>query len=168
MGMKKGFYFTIDGLLALGMVVTAIVVATSFQVDTDSRSHLYSIANDMLTVMGSNTVVSIDNIYVNSLISGGDITNLENTVLEQIVVFWNADDFEKANKTVQNVSTRWITNRTGVGFFIDNQSIFESKNKIQESLVSVKRITTLTQNSLSRQTPPEAQGPFFIEVRIWE
>lgn len=168
MGLKKGIYFTFDSFIAGGIVVLVILLASSLYVKEQDRIDLNFLSRDLVTVLGTITVEEIDNDYINSLISGGSIENLENTVLEQIVVFWENNELEKANKTAANVIEPWVINKSGVGLWIDNQTIYTRDVPIEKFLVSSKKIIGGIKGDPTRQNPPELLGPVIVEIRVWE
>ena len=123
--------------------------------------------------MSSLTVVQIDNGYVNSLISDRTITNLDNSVLEQIGEFWAEDDLANANRMTSNVTEPWIPTAMGLGVWINNETIYKRDTTIKKSLVSSKKIISgvskgQSSGSATRKDPPALWGPAILEVRVWE
>lgn len=170
--LKKGVYFTIDGVIAGGIILIVLVLASSFYAKEQPSTHLNFLSQDLIRVLSALTVDETDNIYINERISSGDITNLKNTILEQIGEFWADNEIEFANKTVQNLTEPFISNITGFGMWINNESIYQRSTPITSSLVSNKKIISgIAKGKTSgetRQDPPALWGPAIIEVRVWE
>ena len=170
--LKKGVYFTIDSVIAGGIILIVLVLASSFYVKEQSSTHLNFLSQDLTMVLSTLTVEEIDNAYINERISSGDITNLKNTVLEQIGEFWADNEIEFANKTIQNATEPFISNITGFGMWINNESVYQRSMPIKKSLVSNKKIISgIAKGKTSgetRQNPPALWGPAIIEVRVWE
>ena len=88
--MKKGFFFSIDSILALmlfGIVLTGIY---SFFLTTHSIDQQFYFSEDILNRFSSTKVSELDLTKypeVQRMISDGTIKNTENTLLEQIVIF---------------------------------------------------------------------------------
>ena len=169
---RKCVYFTLDSIIAGAIILIVILLASSFYVEERTNIHLSYLSRDLIGVLSTTTVEDIDNDYINERISTGDITNLENTVLNQIAEFWADNEIEFANKTVQNVTLPWITNTTGFGMWIENESIYQKNVPIEKSLVSSKKIisgiTKGKTGGLTRQNPPTLYGPVVVEVRAWQ
>ena len=176
MELKKGIYFTIDSIIAGGIILIVIILASSFYLSERPSIHLSYLSQDLIKILTTITVEEIDNEYINSLISSGEITNLDNTVLEQIGEFWaeNTEDGRiMANRSFSNVTTPWISNTTGFGLWIDNETIYKRDMPVKKSLVSIKKIISgitkgQTSGAETRKDPPTLWGPAIVEVRVWE
>ena len=84
MGMKKGLFFTIDSLLASGIIIIAILLVSNFYSKETQTVNVNYASQDLVRVFSAMTVGEADNDYVKSLISNGAITNANNTILESI------------------------------------------------------------------------------------
>ena len=86
---KKGFYFTLDAILASLILLSFFIFSSSLwlsQRTTPPRSSLLSF--DILTSLDKIYVSDSSNALVQQLITDGNITRLHNTLLEQIIEFW--------------------------------------------------------------------------------
>jgi hypothetical protein len=172
--MKKGMFFTIDSIVAASIILAVILFASSFYVKEQPNFYLNYLSQDLTRILSTLTVEEIDNEYINERIASGDIKNLDNTLLEQIVEFWAADTDdgrEFANKTVSNVTDLLMSDTIGFGLWIDNETIYQRDMLIEESLVSSKKIVSGIEKGGSwgetRQNPPTLFGPVIVEVRVW-
>ncbi len=170
--MKKGLFFTIDGILAAGIVFATIIFASSFYAEEQPTFHVSYLSQDIMDTLSAANVVEIDNDYIDSLIASGAITNLGNTVTDQIVEFWVEEDIEKANKTVSNVTASLIPGTSGFGVWIDGEAIYTRDRPITKSLASSRRIVSGVakgqQTAETRNNPPTLFGPVIIEIRVWQ
>ena len=170
--MKKGIYFTLDSIIAGGIVLTVIALASSFYIKEPSNIHLNYLSGDLIKVLSTLTVEEVDNKYINSLISDGTITDLDNTILDQIGEFWANDDMVNANRTVSNVTEPWIPDAFGFGIWTDSKTIYKREIPIKKSLVSSKKMISgiskgHSQGPETRKEPPTLWGPAIVEVRVW-
>src|SRR3989344_5969995 len=123
--MKKGFFFSIDSILALmlfGIVLTGIY---SFFLTTHSIDQQFDLTKYP---------------EVQRMISDGTIKNTENTLLEQIVIFRENEGgvSPSARVFVEDISDGLIPEQ--YGFSVDvNGEIFK-KSKEVSTLVSRERI----------------------------
>lgn len=170
-GIKKGIYFTIDSVIAGGIILVVIILASSFYLKEQPTIHLNYLAQDLTTVLSTLTVEEIDNAYLDSLV-GTEITNTDNTVLEQIVEFWANNKMDLADKSFRNVTGSFVSNTTGFGLWIDNENIYSRGIPIKRSLVSSKKFISGIKKGqiggLTRKNPPTLLGPAIVEVRVWE
>ncbi|MCH8328862.1 MAG: hypothetical protein IIB81_00540 [Nanoarchaeota archaeon] len=170
--MKKGFFFTMDSILAGGIIIAVILLVSSSYVRDQPNFHLNYLSQDLTKTLSTLTVQEISNVYIEERINGGVITNLDNTVLEQIVEFWADDELEYANKTVSNVTEPFVNNVIGYGMWINNEAIYTRDMPIKKSLVSSKKIISGVEKGksggLTRKNPPTLFGPVVFEVRVWQ
>ena len=170
--MKKGLFFTIDGILAAGIVFSTIIFASSFYAEEQPTFHINYLSQDLMDTLSAANVVSINNGYVNSLISDGTITNLKNTLVDQIVEFWAEGDINRANKTASNVTEPLVPDTSGFSILIDEEMIYSRDKPITKSLASSKKIASGVakgqQTAETRSNPPTLFGPVIIEIRVWQ
>ena len=142
MELKKGIFFTIDSIIAAGIIFSVIIFASSVYVKEQPSFNLNYFSQDLLRTLSTLTVVEINNEYINILIDDNTITesDLDNTVLEQIGEFWAKNDLENANKTASNVTDLFIPNNIGFGMWINNETIYARDIPIKKALVSSKKI----------------------------
>lgn len=168
---RKGFFFTIDSILAAGIIFIAIISASSFYVKEQPSFHLNYLSQDIVRTLSTLTVEEINNEYLDSL-SPSEVDK-ENTILEQIAEFWADDNLDLANKTASNVTQFLVTNTIGFGLWIENEAIYTRDIPIKKALVSSKKILSgiekgQSSGSETRKNPPTLLGPIVIEVRVWQ
>lgn len=172
--MKKGVFFTIDSIIAAGIIFSVVVFTSSIYAEGQPIVHLTYLSKDLVSTLSAVTVRDIDNEYINERINSGDITNLDNTVLEQIAEFWATGGplDRKANRTASNVTEGWVPSNTGFGLWINNEAIYTRDMPIKKSLVSSKKIISGIEKGelggLTRKNPPALFGPVIVEVRVWQ
>lgn len=162
MGIKKGIFFTIDSLLASGIVIIAILLISNFYSVEHQNINIDYASKDLISVFSIMTVGEINNDYVKSLIASGDITNTDNTILEQIGEFWANNQLELSKKFAINLTDNIIPSNYGLGVFVNEEEIYSRNITIKKALVASRSITSgiADINSL--------WGPVIIEIRVWE
>ena len=170
--MKKGVFFTIDGIIAAGIIFVVIISASSSYVKEQPNFHVSYISRDVVSILSALNVAEASNGYINERIASGDIENMDNTLLEQIAEFWAKGQLEYANKTVSNVTDLFIPNTMGFGVWIDNEAIYTRDKAITKSLTSSKKIISGIakgqQTAETRENPPTLFGVVVVEVRVWQ
>ena len=168
--IKKGVFFTIDSILAAGIVLIVIIFASSSYIREQPSFHLNYLSQDLIKTLSTLTVGEIDNEYLNSLSSSE--VDKDNTILEQIAEFWAGSDLEKANKTASNVTGLFVPANMGFGIWIDGEAIYTRDMLIKKSLVSSKKIISGVEkgktSGLTRKNPPTLLGPAIVEARVWQ
>jgi len=82
---KQGYFFSLDAFIALLIIVGFIFFIKPSSPEFTQSSNLHG---DLLSVLSSLKIGEINNSYVKQLISDGNITNLNNSVLDQIGEFY--------------------------------------------------------------------------------
>jgi len=170
---KKGVFFTIDSILAAGIIVATIIFASSLYAEEQPTFYLNYLSQDIINGLSAVTVGQSSNGYIKELIGDGTITNKGNTILEQIVEFWAEGEIALANKTAMNATDHFVPDAMGFGVWIDNGAVYTRDDApIKKSLVSSKKIISGIEKGkttgLTRENPPTLLGPVVFEVRVWQ
>ena len=167
---KKAIFFTIDSILAAGIIISVIIFASFAYSNEPHYFHLNYLSQDIIKTLSTIRVGDIENSYIQGLIDDGTIQNEDNTALEQIAEFWIDGEMELANKTAGNLTGSYIPENFGVGVWINNQTIYTRDFPTGSSLVSSKKIISRlpAETSWTRQNPPTLQDPMIAEVRVWQ
>ena len=167
---KKGVFFTIDGIIAAGIILAVVIYTSSIYAEDQPTININYMSKDLVDTLSIITIREVDNEYINSL-SPSDV-NEDNTILEQIVEFWAGGDLEKANKTMANMTDLFVPSNMGFGLWLDNDAIYARDIPIKKSLVSSKKIISGVEKGkttgLTRNKPPTLLGPVVVEVRVWQ
>lgn len=113
---KKAFLFSTDALIALIIIFLTILVA--YPVVKYSQ-HKTEIQSDVLKILSSLKIGEVDNLYAQTLISQGEITDLNKTILEQLGTFY-VTDTAKAQELAQSILSSFNT-KENIGIWYGNQ-----------------------------------------------
>ncbi len=170
--LKKGVFFTIDSILAAGIILITIIFASSLYAEEQPIFHLNYLSHDIINSLSAVTVGQSSNGYIQGLIEEETITNKGNTILEQVVEFWADEEIVLANKTAANVTALFVPDTMGFGVWIDNEAVYTRDMPIKKSLVSSKKVVTGAEKGksigLTRENLPTMLGPVVFEVRVWQ
>ena len=86
---KKGYFFSLDAFIALIIILVFILFIKPQNTQT---SQISEVQTDFLNVLSKIKIGELNNTYSHSLINGGTITNLNQSVLEQIGEFYASSD----------------------------------------------------------------------------
>tara|TARA_Y100000310_G_scaffold345658_1_gene467823 strand:- start:455 stop:3010 length:2556 start_codon:yes stop_codon:yes gene_type:complete len=78
---KRGIFFSLDALIALSIVILILIIAIPYSNQLKISTDIHY---DLISTLSTLKVGEINNSYVQSLISSNVITNLNNSILEQI------------------------------------------------------------------------------------
>ncbi|MBA3064151.1 hypothetical protein FP803_01805, partial [Candidatus Woesearchaeota archaeon] len=142
MVLKKGFFFTIDSMIGAGIITLGILLLYTFYIVEPSYTSLDYTSNDLINSLSTLRVGEVNNAYIDELISTGEITNPENTILEQIGEFWALDKADKAGNLTKEFTNDFVDENLGFGFYIEGEEIYSrTKSNDGISMTSKKMIS---------------------------
>lgn len=112
---KKAVFFSTDALIALFIIFLTILIIYPA---VKYAKHETAIQEDVLKVFSSLKIGEIDNSYAQSLISEGKITDLNNSVLEQIGEFYVTDKALSKNLAQSVLSS--LDTKENIGIWYGN------------------------------------------------
>lgn len=121
--MKKGYFFSIDALIALLIVLSMIFIINPLPRETALENHVH---DDLMEVLSTIKLSEINNSYIQSLIEDGTITNLNLSVLEQIGEFYALDKPEARIMTESILSE--FSLKENLGLWFDEELIASSNS----------------------------------------
>lgn len=137
---KRGIFFTIDAILAAGILFLVILLVSNSYVFELDKAQVSSMSQDSIRVFTNLNVNEIENDYVKTLISTQVITRENNTFLEQIGEFWAEDNIELAKNFTKNVIDSLVPARFGLGVYVDGEEIYSRNKSITRNLISSRKI----------------------------
>lgn len=123
-GMRKeGIFFSLDALISLLIIFLVILIAIP---NTKQNKIESKIDDDILVSLSSISAEEFDNVYVQSLITSGIITEPNKSLLEQIGNFYVTNISIASNIVSEFLST--IKTKENVGIWLEN-NLVSSKNE---------------------------------------
>ena len=139
---KRAVFFTIDALIAAGILLIGLLIIPSFHLNRQPTVHLSYLSEDLLGVLSEMKVNEVDNPYIDELIANGDITNLNNTILEQIGEFWAENNSGIAENFTIAVIGSSVPQIYGYSVLVNNDPIYTKEKGINYSLISSRKIVS--------------------------
>jgi hypothetical protein len=178
MQRKGSYFFVIDAFIGSIIIITAIIIATTqFSAKSVNTATYYS-AEDFLSIQETTQIrdygytnKTSDNTEddIHKMVRVGQINNTQNTLLQQIVLFYMNGETNNAvtmtRAIVDNTPTTssievYITTPSTQTFLLANKT--RTPYKDANSVVSSQRIIIAKKNSM------ELYPPTIIEVRTWQ
>jgi len=200
---KKAYFFLIDSILALGVLALGGFIILTQYTQIPSKLEANIISEDLMDFFAKNKIKDVDNLYVGlggelwetedlpgGLCPGEDlIANGENTLLEQIAVFYensqpptnkpcyfNLDDIipdvpeDLIEKLILNLIQNIIPPQYGFEIWMNDQLLYPATEAEQiaskssaEVLIPSKRIIY----GIKDEQTGELFGPYEVEVIVW-
>jgi hypothetical protein len=141
MGLKAMF-FTTDALLAAFLIMAVLIAASSFYLHEPAKEDISFFAQDLINVIPNLMVGDINDSYVQSLIAQGNITRLNNSLLEQVAAFWAEGKTSQAAALFDNVIGPLVPEGLSIGVWIDNNLTYESNRSSGHFLSSFRKFVS--------------------------
>ena len=142
MFQKRGIFFTIDAIIAAGIILIIILYLSQAYIREPRHQYLSYVSQDTVETLGSITLESFNNEYTQTLIDQGVITRPNNTILEQIGEFWAEDEIGLARNYSEEVIDALVPGRFGVGVYVNGEEIYVRNKSITRNLISSRKIIT--------------------------
>jgi len=174
---KRGQYFTIDAFIALLVISIGLLLIFAVNSSVPDTAQPQVLSQGIVNLLGQTKIKEINNDFVQQQVRGGNITNTDNTLLQQAFEF---KQFFDSNSVIgydpqinSNLSAEFLESVTAA--LVPQQYNFEVRidgDKIygrgvgQDStdlLVSSKQIAFGVINKSD-----ELWGPVIVEVRVWQ
>lgn len=160
---KRGYFFTIDAFMAIAIITAGMLLILSSRSFVPYETQTLYLSEGYIDTLASVKLYEINNAYIDGLIAGGNITNTEQTILEQAGEFYFTGRNDLARNFVKNITYGLIPSQYGFELLINktaiyNQSIFHNRTML---LVSSKRIVSGIINRSELWT-------LEAEMRVWQ
>jgi hypothetical protein len=168
---KKGYFFIMDAMMGVVIMVSSMVYFYSIHAYDQPKNQIYFLTDNMMNFLSGSRLATINNGYKDSLVLSGNITNLDNTVLEQV------NEFEYRNKSgcsycnafatnlIANLTDGIVERQYNYRVSLNNRIVYE-KSSFPESfsLLTLKsgRIIYTFLNGT------DIYGPSYAEVMFWQ
>ena len=172
---KRGYFFLIDSILALGVLVIGGFLIFSTYTKTPAKEDATALAESLMDFFSNTKIKDVNNAYVGvggELWQQGIITNQENTLLQQLGELYAKNDSGTAEKLIANVTKNSMPQQYLFEFWVDDallypqnasQSHLQSKNATKVLIPSKK----IVHGFLNRETG-DLFGPYAAEVQVWQ
>ncbi|MEK6917712.1 MAG: LamG-like jellyroll fold domain-containing protein [Nanoarchaeota archaeon] len=127
---RKGYFFSADAFIALLLILGVVLFIKPVQKNTHFESNIDA---DLINVLSDLKIGDINNVYVKQLIASGNITNINQSVLDQIGEFY-AQSSPLAGLLAQNILDN-LSIQENIALYLDNQLI-ASKSSVPYSNAS--------------------------------
>ena len=171
---KRGYFFILDAVLALTILVIGVFLVTSSYVDLPQPAQVSLLSDDLLNFLSNTKIKELNNPYAGiggELWKQGEIADADNSLLQQTGEFYATSKLDTAEKFIQNVSTI-VPPQFKYEVWIDDALLYpktpsaehiKSKNST-ELLLTSKKLTF----GILNKTTSDIWGPYKAEVFVWE
>jgi len=161
--MKNGYFFTLDVFIALAVIIVGLAIIFSYSPFSPPQSQTAISSQDLMNELASIKISEISTPFVQLLIENKTITNLENSILEQVGEFYVLHQYELARNVSWYTISNFLPPQYGVMLIINDTLIYESQQYSNDSptlITSKKLISGIINQTIM-------WGPLKAELRVW-
>ncbi len=162
---KKAQYLTLDAFIASMIIAVTIVIVLASRSTQPYTAQSELISKGFAESLSQAKLSELNNPYVTNLTRAGNITNLDNTVLQQAAEFYFTDRKGQSFELIKNVTQGLIQPQYSFKILIDGEMIYNrslSNENLSTTLVSSKKIVFGVVNRTAL-----VYGPVISEIRVW-
>lgn len=171
---KKGYFFAVDAIIALFVLVLGTVLALSFFSYEVPEKQVSFISNSIMEFLYTNRIKDINSEYIGpnrKLHNNKNITELENPLIIQLGEFYYRNQTENCDfcmdlitNTLDNVSGNFMAPGYSFELYIENNLVYNKTVKDSEnSTILIPSKTVIS--GIYNET--QLWGPYRVEVRSW-
>jgi len=150
--VRKGFIFSLDVLVAIGilLLLTIFLVSLSFSFSSPELTYqrIYFSAKDVITLMGETKIKDVQDFdTVSQYLADGNLTqeDLNESYIKIVGAFWasnDTEDEERAENMTKEFLNKTLPGRLGYEFLIDGESV--DKRNISNNETFLARIISIS------------------------
>ncbi len=162
---KRGQYFTIDAFVALAVIATGLILIFAVNTYSPYSSPQQIMSQDFVNTLSQIKVKEVNDPFVIQQVRGGNVTNADNTFLQQAYEFKRYYSYNLSTWLISNVTQDLVPPQLNFDVVVDGDIMFGRGpgKDTSELLVSSKRIVFGVVNRTV-----EFWGPVVIEVNVWQ
>jgi len=172
---KRGYFFVLDAVLGLLVLVTGVLLITSSYVNVPQPIQVGLLSDDLLNFISNTKIKDLNNPYGGiggELWKQGEITDAENSLLQQIGEFYATNKLDTAEKFIQNVSKDVVPLQFRYEVWMNDKLLYpktpsaeHAKSKESTGLLLTSKKITF---GIINKTTSNLWGPYKAEVFVWE
>ncbi|MBN2459778.1 hypothetical protein JXB28_05830 [Candidatus Woesearchaeota archaeon] len=170
MDKRGAYFFVIDALIGGSIIFIGLILIFSSRVTKTESNPTLSLVNDFVTVISTTQIRSFQGAYVQSLLDDGNITDRDNTLLEQLTEFYwlNQSGIRDTTAIMDNylkeISKTVIPDYRSISISLNNTRLYHTQSLLPEEAglgVGTQKI------SFYRINTTHIYGPVLFEVEVW-
>ena len=172
---KRGFFFILDAVLGLTVLIIGIFLITSLYVKAPQPAQVRLLSDDLLDFLSNNKIKELNSPYAGiggELWNKGIIKDADNSLLQQIGEFYAKNNLDTAEKFIQNVSKGVMPEQFRYEVWLDGTLLYPKAPSTEHIKSKSNTAILLTSKKLTfgiiNRTTSDLWGPYKAEVFVWE
>ena len=142
---RKGYYFTMDAIMAALLLITGLLLLSRFYVQDVSTEQVDVLSNDLLNSLNEIDVDEMYDPFIKSEVNNGNITDLNKSILLMIGEYWATNQTEKAINLSRILIEDVVPENYGVNITLGDDIIYSRERQFYtdqqpQDVISSKRM----------------------------
>jgi hypothetical protein len=160
---KRGYIFTIDAFIAMLITTIGVILVYLAYASVPDLYQQKAISRDVMTIFSTIEIDQLNSEYINEQIISRNITDMQNTIFEQIAELYAKGIVGEAQNMSRNMSASLIPPQYYYEIWLDGKMMCNKSYVTNDiSQLSVSKIILI--GSLNLAT---LWGPYEGEVMVW-
>ena len=172
---KRGYFFVLDAALGLTILAIGVLLIASLYINAPEPSQVGLLSDDLMSFMANTKIKDLNNPYAGiggELMKNGNITNIDNSLLQQIGEFYYKRSYGVDEKFIQNISANIVPSQFRYEVWVDNVLLYPLNPDSQHIQSKSKTDILLTSKQVAfgviNKTNGTLWGPYKVEVFTWQ
>ncbi len=172
---KRGFFFILDAVLGLFILVVGVFLVTSSYITAPQQAQVALLSDDFLNYLSNTKIRDLNNPYAGiggELWSKGIIEDADNTLLQQIGELYARSELNISDKFIQNVSKEIIPPQYLYEVWINKFMVYPQNATSSHNLSKANTKLLLVSKKITfgvlNRTTSTMWGPYQAEVFTWQ
>jgi hypothetical protein len=162
---KRGYFFTLDAFIAMGIITTGLVLVYLSQTLAPPTVQAEFLSQDVMETLASTQLFTLNNPYVDEHRTSRNITDLDNTILEQIGEFYVTQQLGNAQNLTRNVTLNLIPPQYSFEIWFDGWLVHNRSYLHSDETPVLSASKTMVIGVINRTF---FWGPYTAEVYVWQ
>ncbi len=138
--VKKAYFFSVDALIATIFIIIIMLIIPIFYSSEKTNINLEYTSRDIATILSSTKVSEISDPVIEQYILDKKITNINNSILEQIAEFWTQGQKTEATNITKSILSNLTSLNYDYAVVVENEIVYNSSVKSIDYLITTKRL----------------------------
>jgi len=142
--VKKGFFFSLDALIATVLIVSVLLVVPTLYISREQNLQPEFFSSDIIDILSTVKLSDINNSEIAALIENSSVTDYNKTITEQVLRYVVNDETEIANELLTLATQGLLPSNFNFGMYIEGyeDAIYMSGNISARQLISSKQMVS--------------------------
>lgn len=168
----KGQIFMMDLIFSFIVLLVALGIASLYYSNVSDDEGLYDFTQESINRLTTLSINSLNNEEIRKLFATGKITNIENSLAQQISIFYDEGELDLA----RNITRIFFENTEGQQFFMNISLINSSGSdvslyaspRVRVSYEDSKTSYAMTREVIAFHNGSYIIGPYSYRIIIWQ